>query len=305
MRRYVLKRVLLGILTLIGVSIIIFVAIRLSGDVTLLLVSPDATQEEIQKVRVELGLDKSLPVQYLVFAKNVLRGDFGRSTRYRQPAMEIVLGRLPATIQLAGVAFLISVGSGLLLGVISATKRNSLLDAASKVFATLGQAMPEFWIGIMAILVFSVHWGLLPTSGRGRFVHLIMPAFTLGWYSTASIMRLTRSGMLGVLDSEYIKTARLKGNPERVVVWKHALRNALIPVVAMGGIQLGRLLGGAVIVESIFGWPGVGQLVLDAVYSRDYALVQAGVFITSAFFIFLNLTVDLAFGLIDPRIRYE
>ena len=305
MRRYALKRVLLGLVTLIGVSLIVFVAIRLSGNPVLLLVQPDASQEEIRKMEHELGLDKSIPVQYLVFVKNSLKGDFGKSTRYRRPALELVLKRLPATLQLAVVAFCISIGLGITIGVISVAKPGSWLDFLGKAFASIGQAMPEFWIGIMSILVFSVKLGWFPTSGRGGIEHLVLPGFALGWFSAASIMRMTRSAMLQVMGSEFIKTARLKGNPERVVIWRHALRNALIPVVAMGGMQLGRLLGGAVIVETIFGWPGLGQLILDGVYGRDYAVVQTGVFITSAFFIFLNLVVDLTYGIIDPRIRYE
>jgi peptide/nickel transport system permease protein len=305
MKRYALKRVLLGFLTLIGVSMIIFVAVRLSGDPVLLLVSPDATEAEIRRVKTELGLDKPIPVQYAIFMKNSLRGDFGRSTRYRRPALELVMNRLPATVQLAFLAFAVSITLGITIGVISATKPGSWLDFAGKTFAMVGQSMPEFWIGIMAILVFSVKLGWLPTSGRGGLQHLILPGLTLGWFSAASIMRLTRSSMLQVMGSEYIKTARLKGNPESVVVWRHALRNALIPIVAMGGLQLGRLLGGAVIVETIFGWPGLGQLVLEGINSRDFSVVQTGVFITSALFILLNLLVDLSYGMIDPRIRYE
>jgi peptide/nickel transport system permease protein len=305
MRRYALKRLLLGLLTLIGVSIIIFLAVRLSGDPVLLLVSPDASEKEIQQMKVELGLDKPIPVQYVIFMKNSLKGDFGKSTRYRRPALDLVLSRLPATLQLALLAFAISIMLGITFGVISATKPGSWLDLSGKTFAMLGQAMPEFWIGIMAIMIFSVNLGWLPTSGRGGLSHLVLPSLTLGWFSAASIMRLTRSSMLQVMGSEYIKTARLKGNPERVVVWRHALRNALIPVVAMGGMQLGRLLGGAVIVESIFGWPGLGQLILDGIYGRDYSIVQTGVFITSTIFILLNLATDLTYGIIDPRIRYE
>jgi peptide/nickel transport system permease protein len=305
MKRYIIKRLLLGLLTLIGVSMIIFIAVRLSGDPVLLLVSPDATQEEIQKMKIELGLDKPVPVQYVIFMRNSLKGDFGRSTRYRRPALELVMNRLPATIQLALLAFIISITLGITIGVISVTKPGSWFDFLGKAFAMLGQAMPEFWIGIMAILIFSVQLGWLPTSGRGGLVHLVLPSLTLGWYSAASIMRLTRSSMLQVMGSEYIKTARLKGNPEWVVVWRHALRNALIPIVAMGGMQLGRLLGGAVIVETVFGWPGLGQLILEAINTRDYSVVQTGVFITSTFFILLNLTVDLMYGIIDPRIRYE
>jgi peptide/nickel transport system permease protein len=305
MRRYALKRILLGIITLVGVSIVVFIAVRLSGDPALLLAPPDATQEELQKVRVELGLDKSVPVQYAVFIKNAVKGDFGRSTRYRRGALELVLNRLPATLELAVLAFCISITFGITFGVVSVTKPGSWIDFLGKTFASLGQAMPEFWIGIMAVLIFSVKLGWFPTSGRGGIQHLVLPSFTLGWFSAASIMRLTRSAMLKVMGSEFIKTARLKGNPERTVIWRHALRNAFIPVVAMGGMQLGRLLGGAVIVETIFGWPGLGQLILDGVYSRDYAIVQAGVFITSGMFILLNLLVDLSYGVIDPRIRYE
>lgn len=305
MKRYALKRLALGLLTLIGVSIIIFAAVRLSGDPVLILLSPDASEAEIKKARSELGLDKPLPAQYVIFMKNSLKGDFGLSTRYHLPALELVAKRLPATIQLALLAFAVSVTLGLTIGVISATKPGSWLDLSGKTFAMLGQAMPEFWIGIMAILIFSVKLGWLPTSGRGGLSHLILPSLTLGWFSAASIARLTRSSLLQVMGSEFIKTARLKGNPERVVVLGHALRNALIPIVAMGGMQLGRLLGGAVIVETIFGWPGLGQLILEAINTRDYSVVQTGVFITSTIYILLNLAVDLTYGVIDPRVRYE
>ena len=305
MRRYLLRRVLLGIVTLIGVSIIIFVASRLSGDVALLLAPQEATDEEIQDIRVQLGLDKPIPVQYYFFVKDALRGEFGQSIRYHRPVMEVILSRVPGTVELVGVAFIFSILSGVLLGTISATRRDSWMDLSGKLFALLGQSMPGFWIGIMAILVFAVHLGWLPTSGRGGISHLVLPAFSLGWYSIASIMRVTRSSMLDVLDSEYIKMARIKGNPQRVVVWKHALRNALIPVIGLGGMQLTHLIGGAVIVESVFSWPGLGSLIVDAVYARDYPLVQACVFLISFFFISLNLIVDLLYGLIDPRIRYE
>lgn len=305
MKRYIIKRLWLGLLTLIGVSMIIFIAVRLSGNPVLLLVSPDATEQEIQQMKAELGLDKPIPVQYVIFMKNSLKGDFGKSTRYRRPALDLVLSRLPATIQLALLAFIISITLGISIGVTSVAKPGSWFDFLGKSFAMMGQAMPEFWIGIMAILIFSVKLGWLPTSGRGGIEHLILPSITLGWFSAASIMRLTRSSMLQVMGSEYIKTARLKGNPERVVVWRHALRNALIPIIAMGGMQLGRLLGGAVIVETIFGWPGLGQLILEAINTRDYSIVQTGVFITSTIFILLNLAVDLMYGIIDPRIRYE
>jgi len=265
----------------------------------------EATQQEVDELRAVLGLDKPIPVQYFIFVKNVARGDLGKSIRYNRPAMEMVLERMPATIQLALAGFVISIVVGLLIGVTSATRRGSLLDTFGKLFALTGQAMPNFWLGIMAILLFSVTLGWLPTSGRGGIEHLIMPAVTVSWFSTAALMRLARSSMLDVLDSEYIKMARLKGNPEWIVVWKHGLRNALIPVVTMGGLQLSMLLGGVVIIENVFSWPGLGKLLVEAIYSRDYSLVQAGVFVTSTILIACNLAVDLLYGVIDPRIRYE
>lgn len=306
MRRYALKRVLLGIITVIIVSMIIFVASRLSGDVTFLLLPDDATVEEVKWLRTNLGLDKPIPVQYLYFLKGAIRGDFGKSYRYtNREAMEVVLERLPATAQLALVAFSMSIIGGLLLGVLSATRRDTFFDTLGKVFALMGQAMPGFWVGVMAILIFSVKLGWLPTSGRGGISHMILPATTIAWFSVASILRLTRSTMLDVLDSEYVKTARLKGINEWIVIWKHALRNALIPVVAMSGLQLAHLLGGVVIAETIFSWPGLGSIILEGIYSRDYALVQAGVFVISIIFITCNLMVDLVYGIIDPRIRYN
>lgn len=306
MRRYALKRVILGVITVTVVSMIIFVASRLSGDVTYLLLPEDATKEEVARLRAKLGLDKPLPIQYLYFIKGAVRGDFGKSYRYtNREAMEVILERLPATAELAFVAFSMSIIAGLLLGVLSATKRDTFFDTLGKLFALVGQAMPGFWLGVMAILIFSVKLGWLPTSGRGGISHLIMPSASIAWFSVASILRLTRSTMLDVLDSEYIKTARLKGNSEWVVIWKHGLRNALIPVVAMSGIQLAHLLGGVVIAETIFSWPGLGSLILEGIYSRDYALVQAGVFVISIIFITCNLVVDLVYGIIDPRIRYD
>lgn len=305
MGRYILKRLLLGIVSIIGVSIIIFVATRLSGDVTFLMLPENATKEDIVALRVSLGLDKPIPVQYLIFIEHVIRGDFGTSIIYKSPAMSLVFTRLPATIELAVTAFLITIILGIPIGVLSAVKRRKWIDKLGTVFALIGQSMPTFWVGIMLILVFSVTLGWLPTSGRGGVEYLIMPAFTLGWYSVAAVMRLTRSGMVDSLENEYIKLARLKGNPEWIVVWKHALRNALIPVITMSGMQLATLLGGAVVVETVFGWPGLGKLIMDAITSRDYPLVQAGIFLTSSIFVVCNLVVDLLYGVIDPRIVYK
>lgn len=305
MGRYALKRILLGILAIIGVSIIIFIATRLSGDVTFLMLPDTATREDIIALRSSLGLDKPLLVQYLIFLQHVVRGDFGTSIIYKLSAINLVFARLPATVELAVTAFLITIILGIPIGVFSAVKRHTWIDKLGTFFALIGQSMPAFWVGMMLILIFSVTLGWLPTSGRGGIVHLIMPAFALGWYSIAAVTRLTRSGMVDVLENEYIKLARLKGNPEWIIIWKHGLRNALIPVITMSGIQLATLLGGAVIIETVFSWPGLGKLIMDAITNRDYPLAQAGIFITSSIFVLCNLAVDLLYGVIDPRIRYK
>ncbi|MBN1848788.1 MAG: ABC transporter permease [Deltaproteobacteria bacterium] len=305
MRRYALRRTLLGIITVVIVSMIIFIATRLSGDVAILIAPPDASDAEIQEIRVQLGLNKPIPYQYYVFVRNALKGDFGRSIRYNRPAIDVLLDRFFGTVELVGTAFIVSIVTGVLLGTLSATRRGTWLDQSGKLFALLGQSMPGFWVGIMLILVFSVNLGLLPTSGRDGISHLLLPSFSMAWYSIASIMRVTRSSMMDVMDSEYIKMARSKGNPEYIVIWKHGLKNALIPVIALAGVQLANLLGGAVIIENVFNWPGLGSMIVDAIYARDYPLVQAGVFFISIFLIALNLIVDLLFGFIDPRITYE
>jgi peptide/nickel transport system permease protein len=303
--RYILKRLFAGLICLLGVSLIIFVAVRLSGDVTELLLPEDATKEDFARLRAELGLDKPIPVQYLIFMKEAVKGNFGRSTRFTRPALELVLSRMPATLQLGSLAFSIAIILGLLAGVTSATKRGSPLDMVVRVSALVGQSMPSFWLGIMFILIVAVHFGLLPTSGKGGFQHLILPALTLSLYSIAAVSRLTRSAMLNVLGSDYIKMARLKGNPEWRVVWKHGLKNAAIPVVTLAGLQMAHVIGYAVVVETVFAWPGIGKLIIDAVYARDYAVVQAGVSLLSFIYILINIGVDLLYGVLDPQIRYE
>jgi peptide/nickel transport system permease protein len=305
MARYALKRVLAGLICLIGVSVIIFTAVRLSGDVTDLLLPIDATQEDFVKLRAELGLDKPIPIQYLIFVKEAVRGNFGLSTRWTRPALDLVMDRLPATLELGAFSFSIVIVLGLFVGVTSATKRGSLLDWIVRVGALTGQSMPRFWLGLMLILIVSVKLRLLPTSGRGGFAYLILPGFTLSWYSVAAMSRLTRSAMLNVMGTDYIKMARLKGNPEWVVVWKHGLKNAAIPVVTLAGLQIAHVIGQAVIVETVFAWPGLGKLIIDAIFARDYAVVQAGVSLLSAIFIFINIGVDLLYGLLDPQIRYS
>jgi ABC-type dipeptide/oligopeptide/nickel transport system permease component len=305
MRRYILNRILLGIITIIGVSIIVFVAARLSGDVTLLIAPTNATEEQLQAIRVHYGLDKPIPVQYLIFVKNAFHGDFGTSITYSRPAMEIVLNRMPATLELGIVSFILGNIMGVFLGVLSATRRTRWMDWGGTIFALLGQAIPNFWLAVMLMLVFAVklHW--LPTSGIGGIRHLILPVISLSWFTVAFVMRITRSSLLDVLDSEYVKMARIKGNPESVVIWKHALRNALIPVVTMAGMQLAMLVGGAAFIETIFRWPGVGILMVDSITARDYPMIQSITLIISALVIAINLIVDVLFIYIDPRIKYE
>jgi peptide/nickel transport system permease protein len=305
MGKYILRRLAVGLICFIGVSMIIFVAVRLSGDVTQLLLPEDATKEDFARLRAELGLDKPMPVQYVIFVGHAIRGDFGRSTRFPGPAMELVLNRVPASIELGAFAFLIAIVFGLLAGVTSARKRGSPADIFVRLGALLGQSMPSFWIGIMLMLIVGVEFGLLPTSGRGGFSHVILPGITLALFPLAAMSRLARSSMLNVLGSDYIKMARLKGNPERRVIWKHGLKNAAIPVVTLAGLQIAQVIGNAVVVETVFAWPGIGKLIIDAVYARDYAVVQAGISLLSAFYIVINIGVDLLYGVLDPQIRYE
>ncbi len=250
-----------------------------------------------------MGFDDPMAVQYLRFLRGALRGDFGESVRHGEPAMGLVVERLPATFELAGAGLLLALCLAIPTGIVSAVRRNTAVDYVSTVLALLGQAMPTFWLGIMLILLFSVRLSWLPSSGRGDLEHLILPAITLGLFTTARITRLTRSGMLEVLGQDYIRTARAKGMSEPPVVWKHALKNASIPIVTIVGIELGTLLGGSVITETIFAWPGVGRLSVQAIFNRDYPVVQAAVFLLAATFVLVNFLVDVLYTYLDPRIR--
>jgi len=285
------------------VSVVVFLILHLTGDPAALLLPPDATAEDIARFRKSMGFDDPVAVQYVRFLKGALRGDFGESLRHGEPAMGLVVERMPATFELAGAALLLALCLAIPAGIISAVKRNTLVDYVSTVVALLGQAMPTFWLGIMLILVFSVRLSWLPSSGRGDLQHLILPAITLGLFTTARITRLTRSGMLEVLGQDYIRTARAKGVSEPPVVWKHALKNASIPIVTIVGIELGTLLGGSVITETIFAWPGVGRLSVQAIFNRDYPVVQAAVFLLASTFVIVNLLVDVVYTYLDPRIR--
>ena len=305
MKSYILRRVWQAALVLFGVSIVVFMILHLTGDPAGLLLPPDASAEDVARFRKAMGFDDPWIVQYGRFLKGALHGNFGESLRHGEPALPLVLERLPATFQLAGAGLLLALCLAIPAGIVSAVKRNTVIDYISTVVALLGQAMPTFWLGIMLILVFSVRLNWLPSSGRGDLQHLILPAVTLGLFTTARITRLTRSGMLEVLSQDYIRTARAKGVSEQPVVWKHALKNASIPIVTIIGIELGTLLGGSVITETIFAWPGVGRLSVQAIFNRDYPVVQAAVFILASTFVVLNFVVDLAYTWLDPRIRFR
>jgi peptide/nickel transport system permease protein len=305
MSGFLIRRLLQGVLSIVGASVVIFIISRLSGDPILIMLPNDAPASLIEQTRVNLGLVKPLWMQYLIFASRALSGDFGTSYRWQMPAITLVLDRLPATIQLAVVALGFSVLLAVPFGVLSAVHRGSWLDTLGKGFAMLGQAMPGFWVGLLLILVFSIELGWLPAFGHGSPAHVIMPAIALGWYPVAAQTRIIRSAMLDVLDSDYIRMGRAVGAPDRALVWKYAFRNAAIPLVTMLGVYFAAMLGGAFVVEVIFAWPGVGRTVVEAVFARDFPVVQAGVLLTSILFVTSNILVDLSYGLIDPRIRHD
>jgi peptide/nickel transport system permease protein len=305
MQRYILGRVLQSIVSLIVVSIVVFALVRLSGDPLEIMMPVEATQEDIARMRAYLGLDRPWPVQYGQFVSRALQGDFGRSVRFNRPALDLILERYPATLELGGLAVLIVIVVALPVGVYSAVRRSSVLDYAARGFAALGQAVPPFWLGLVLVLVFGVLLRLLPTSGRGTPLHVFLPGLTLGWFAVAGLMRLTRSAMLDVLGSEYVKLARIKGLPEREVIWKHAFRNAALPVVTFAALLFVALLNGSIIVETVFSWPGLGLLVIEAVESRDYPIVQTVVLFLSAMYIGVNLLVDILYAYLNPKIRYS
>jgi len=305
MLQYILKRLWHTVYVVIGISLISFFFIHLSGDPVQLMLPGDASTEEVEQLREQLGFNDPLYVQYLRFASRAVRGDFGESLYYHVPVIELVLERLPASLELAVAAMVFALVLSIPIGIISAVKRGSLLDMGSMFGALLGLSMPHFWLGIMLMLLFSVQLGWLPTSGRGTLAQLIMPAVSLGLSLMAMFARLTRSVMLEVLGLDYIRTARAKGLRERVVIGKHALKNALIPLVTVAGMQFGFLIGGTVIIETVFGWPGLGRLVVQAIFSRDYPLVQAIVFVLALLFVGMNLLVDILYVYLDPQISYS
>jgi peptide/nickel transport system permease protein len=302
---YIIRRLLLAIPVLVGVSILVFAIIRfIPGDPARAIAGVHASPEYIEQVRKELLLDEGIHVQYFVYMKNLLQGDLGRSTFTRRPVTVELWERFPNTMVLAATAMGIAAVLGMSAGIISATKRYSLFDNVSMLAALVGVAAPVFWLGVMFQLLFSVHLGWLPSGGIGTWKHLVLPALTLGLATAALIARITRSSMLEVLRQDYITTARSKGQVERVVVYKHALKNALIPVVTVMGLQFGTLLGGAVLTETVFSWPGIGRLMVDSILARDYPVVQGAVLLLAVFFVMINLVVDVIYAFLDPRINF-
>lgn len=305
MQRYVIKRLLQSLVTLVVLSIIVFCLTRFTGDPVVLMLPDDASHEDIMQLRRALGLDKPLPVQYWYFVSRAVQGDFGRSIKGQMPVMDLIRDRLPNSLKLAAVSLVITLMLALPLGVMAAVKKGTSIDTLANIVAVLGQSLPQFWVGIVLIQLFAVRLRLLPVAGTGTLYHYILPGFTLGWFLVAGIMRLLRSSMLEVLDSEFVKLARIKGLSPRTVIWKHALKNALIPVLTFGAIYLAILITGAILVETVFAWPGIGQLVYQGIVYRDFPVVQAVVMLTALIVVTVNLLVDLAYAYIDPRIRYS
>jgi peptide/nickel transport system permease protein len=306
MARYIAQRLLTLIPILFGVTLIVFGIMKLvPGDPALMAAGLDAREADVERVRVFLGLDRPLYEQYLRFITNAVRGDFGISARTRRPVIEEVSQRFPATVELAIAGLFVSMAIGVTAGIISATRQYTIWDNLVMTLALLGVSMPVFWLGLMMMMLFSVELGWLPTTGRGTWQQLLMPSFALGFGSAAIVARQMRSAMLEVLRQDYVQTARAKGLPEKAVILSHALKNAAIPSVTIIGLQFGGMLGGTVITETVFAWPGMGRLIVEAINFRDLQVVQAGILILATIFVITNLVVDLLYVYLDPRIKYS
>jgi peptide/nickel transport system permease protein len=305
MQRFILRRIFQSVLTLLALSMVIFLLCRLMGDPTMLMLPDDASHEDIVKLRQALGLDRPLPVQYWLFLSQTVRGDFGRSIKGQVPVLDLIEDRLPHSLKLAAVSLVITLLLAFPLGVMAAVKKDTSIDIFANLIAVLGQSLPQFWVGIVLIQIFAVRLRWLPVAGTGSFWHYILPGFTLGWFLVAGVMRLLRSSMLDVLDSEFVKLARIKGVSGWGVIWKHALKNALIPVLTFAAIYLAVLITGAILVETVFAWPGLGQLIYQGIVYRDFPVIQAVVMLTAVIVVAVNFLVDIAYGYLDPRIRYS
>jgi len=305
MKGYIVRRLGYCLLSLFLLSLTIFFFVRVTGDPATLLVEPGASAADIAAIHHQFGLDQPLLVQYALFMASLLSCDLGQSFYYRMPVLELYLARLPNSLMLAVVAMSFSLLIGIPSGIMDSVRVGRFWDSAGKVFALLGLSLPSFWVGLVMILVFSVYLGWLPSSGSGTPWHLIMPAFALGWYFAASHMRLTRSSMLEVLGSEYVKLARLKGLPQSLVIAKHAFKNALIPVLTLAGINLVIMVNVAVVVEVVFAWPGIGRLLYEGIAFRDFPVVQGVVLMGGTMIVVVNMVIDILYAVIDPRIRLE
>ncbi len=305
MQRYIVARVFQAMITLLILSMAVFLSVKLTGDPATYMLGPDQGRIEYEMIQKRLGLDRPLYVQYWDFLTDIVRLDFGKSHFLERPAREVLFERFPATIQLAAAAFALALLVGIPLGILSAVKRDTWVDTFGKLFAVMGIATPNFWIAIMLIMLLGAILGWLPTYGRGGLDHFILPAFVLGWSAMAGMVRLGRSSMLEVLDSEYVKFARIKGLSERLVIYKHALKNAVIPLLTFSGLTIAGLLNGSVAVEVVFAWPGVGRLMLQGIHTRDFPIVQATVMASGVFYIVTALLVDILYAYVNPRIRYQ
>ncbi len=303
MARLLLERLIQSLATLLLLSVVIFVLARATGDPLTLILPMVATEEDFANARRYLGLDQPLPVQYLKFLGSAATGDFGTSIRSRRPVIELLGERLPGSLALAAFAMTASLLTALPLGVLAAARRGTAVDTAAKIVAALGQSLPTFWVGIVLIEVVAGRLQWLPAGGGGSLSHYVLPGLTLGWFVIAGLMRLLRSSMLEVLDADYVKTARAKGAAESAVIWRHALRNALIPVVTFAGVYFAILVTAAIVVETVFAWPGMGRLAYEAITARDFPVIQAVVLVTAVIVVAVNLVVDLLCAYIDPRIR--
>jgi peptide/nickel transport system permease protein len=301
---YLVRRAIGALWALVGVAVVVFAILHLTGDPAVVMMPPESTKAEIDAFRHAEGFDRPLPVQFAAFAAAAAHGDLGVSLRHQEPAMALALERLPATMLLAGSAFAIVVLVGVPAGIVSALRPRTVIDYAARCVALIGQSAPTYWIGLMLILLFAVRLGWLPASGIGDWRNVVLPAATLGFFSTAKIMRLTRAAMLEVLSADYLRTARAKGLTAVRVSLGHGLRNAWLPIVTQLGVELGTLLSGAIITETVFAWPGVGRLAVQAVFERDFPVVESVVLLAATIFVVLNLIVDLLYAVLDPRIRY-
>ena len=305
MTRFIIIRLLQAFVALIGITVIVFFLVRASGDPMSLLANPNMTREQYQNIKTRLGLDKSWGEQFLIYMKDVSRGNLGESLVRERHVIDMIKESLPNTLKLIIPSFIITMLLAFILGIMAATYRDSLWDNGVKFLAVLGQALPGFWVAIMAVLIFSVDLGWLPVAGMATPANYVLPVGTMVFFILPGMMRLVRSSMLDVLDSEYIKMARIKGLPESLVIWKHALRNALITPLTVAGMIFAMLITGAVITETIFNWPGMGRLLIEGTFARDFPVVQAITIVTAVFVLGINLLVDISYAYIDPQIRYQ